>query len=103
MGCVACPSFSPLCYLTKRGGNHGQALASSLPECLKRAATSVTEGLWAVLSGKFSCYAKELESRQKLLQVLRKGMGREWLLSGSVPKTPKTGNNYIKSQCSGQG
>lgn len=40
VGCVACPSFSPPCYLTKRGGNPGQALASSLPKCLKRAATS---------------------------------------------------------------
>lgn len=46
VGCVACPSFSPPCYLTKRGGNPGQALASSLPKCLKRKATSVTEGLW---------------------------------------------------------
>lgn len=46
MGCLVCPIFSPPCYITKKGGNPGQALTSSPPEItLRRAPTHVTEAL----------------------------------------------------------
>lgn len=45
-GVLVCPIFSPPCYITKKGGNPGQALASSLPEItLRRVPTHVTKVL----------------------------------------------------------
>lgn len=45
-GVLVCPVFPPPCYITKTGGNPGQALASSPPEItLRRAPTHVTKAL----------------------------------------------------------
>lgn len=92
-GVLVCPIFSPPCYITKKGGNPGQALPSSPPEITAEGTYTCNQspGQWAVQRGRLFCLSRSW--------LLRNGMGRGRPLSGLVSCTSGalTGSWFIET------